>query len=174
MNELMNSYLKKTKQCVALELVCDDGPYVEDEGDLKVRAEYVAFCLQEAEAIWHKCHFSRELIVVYEDRYSDHNKGEKAFIESCLKPEAYFTESFKWQDEDESYKGIRYIWQTKDLAYKCLFKKIIESDLGEDTALDCAVYIIDQHNENVFFLYDDRGIDLYSSNDLIDIFNENK
>lgn len=34
--------------------------------------------------------------------------------------------------------------------------------MGDDTELDCAVYIIDKRTGNVFFLYDDRGVDVFS------------
>ena len=174
-DELMNSYFKKTKKCTSLELESDGWPYVDCDGVLKVRPEYVALCLQSAQEIWNRCHFSKELIVVYEDKYSCHQKGEKVFIENCLKAEKHFTHHFKWQDEGESYNGTRYIWYTKQLDDRRLFRKIILSDLGENTELDCAVYIIDQHSENVFFLYDDRGIDLYFNHDeAIEIFNKNK
>lgn len=45
-----------------------------------------------------------------------------------------------------------------------LFRKIIISDIGDNTELDCAVYIIDKETDNVFFLYDDRGIHVFSNN----------
>lgn len=175
MDELMNRYFKKTKKCTSLELESNGWPYVNCDGALKVRSEYVTLCLQSAQEIWNRCNLSKELIVVYEDKYSCHQKGEKAFVENCLKPEAHFMHHFKWQDEGENYNGTRYIWHTTYLDYVRLFTKIILSDLGEETELDCAVYIIDKQSENIFFLYDDRGIDLYFSNDdFIENFNKNK
>ena len=68
-------------------------------------------------------------------------------------------------DEGEKFKATRYIWVTNKIDSKSLFRKIIFSDIGEDTVLDGAVYIIDNKTKNVFFLYDDRGVDIYSNDE---------
>lgn len=71
---------------------------------------------------------------------------------------------FEWNDDGEKYIGIRYIWRTDKINTNELFRKIIISDIGENTELDSAVYIIDNKTKNVFFLYDDRGVDIYFDN----------
>lgn len=105
------------------------------------------------------------MIVLYEDKYSCHHKKEKEFIENCLEPLKCLVCHFEWNDDGERYNGTRYIWNTDRINSELLFRKIILSDINEDTELDCAVYIIDNQTKNVFFLYDDRGVDVYSNDE---------
>lgn len=164
-NNLFNQYCYKNKNLISHDLLSNQFPYYSisdtENSDLQYRKEYVDLCTKKAISIWNKYKFSNELIVLYEDKYSCHNKNEKEFVESTLMPLNYTEYKFKWNDDEELYEGTRYIWKTDKINIEDLFRKIILSDLGEDTELDCAVYIIDNKNENVFFLYDDRGIDIY-------------
>ncbi|WP_430847513.1 DUF3885 domain-containing protein [Clostridium nigeriense] len=167
-SSLFNEYCNLTKVCVSFELAPNQYPYhdvdnIEDE-DLKYREEYVEICIKDAYEIWKQCEFSNDLIVFYEDKYSCHKKNEKEFVESTLQLLDFIIYPFKWKDDGEIYNGVRYIWRTNKINVKELFRKIILSDIGENTELDCAVYIIDNKTKNVFFLYDDRGVDVYSAN----------
>jgi hypothetical protein len=105
------------------------------------------------------------LIVLYEDKYSCHHKKEKEFIENWIGSLKCIIYQFEWNDEGEKYNGTRYIWDTDRIDSERLFRKIILSDIGEGTELDCSVYIIDNKTKNVFFLYDDRGVDVYSDDE---------
>ncbi|MCY6960550.1 DUF3885 domain-containing protein [Clostridium brassicae] len=163
-NNLFNEYCYATKDCISFELAPNQSPYYDVESeDLKYREEYVDLCIENACKIWEKCKFSKELIVLYEDKFGCHEKNEKEFVENTLQLLNCIKYPFKWRDDEETYKGIRYIWQTNKININELFKKIILSDIGEDTQLDCAIYIIDNQTKNVFFLYDDRGVDVYSN-----------
>lgn len=161
---LFNRYCYETKRYATYELAPGEYPYYSSDDEnkkLQYRAEYVDLCVKNAINIWNKCKFSDELIVLYEDKYNCHYKNEKEFVESTLKPLDYEEYLFKWHDEDETYEGKRYIWKTNKINIKKLFRKIILSDIEEDTQLDCAVYIIDNKTKNVFFICDDRNVDIY-------------
>lgn len=165
-NKLTNQYCFETKERVSFEITPNESPYydiddIEDE-DLQYRTEYVDACVKTACEIWKSCNFSKELIVLYEDKYNQHHKGEKEFIESCIKSTDCIVFPFEWSDEGETYQGTRYIWETTEISGDKFFRKIILSDIGDDTELDCAVYIMDKQTENVFFLYDDRGVYVFS------------
>lgn len=167
-SSLFNKYCSLTKTCISFELAPNQYPYYDvdniEDGDLKYREEYVEICIEDAYEIWKQCEFSNDLIVFYEDKYSCHKKNEKEFVESTLQSLDFREYSFKWKDDDEIYNGVRYIWRTNKINVKELFRKIILSDIVENTELDCSVYIIDNKTKNVFFLYDDRGVDVYSDN----------
>ncbi|OOM14583.1 DUF3885 domain-containing protein [Clostridium saccharobutylicum] len=168
-NSLINQYCNKAKKCVSFELLSGESPYynvnyLENE-KLQLRQEYIDSCLKSAQTIWKRCNFSSELIVLYEDKYSCSHKKEKEFIEKCLESLKCLVFHFQWNDDGEKFNGTRYIWNTDRINIKRLFRKIILSDIGECTELDCAVYIIDNQTKNVFFLYDDRGVDVYSDNE---------
>ena len=168
-NSLINQYCNKIKKCVSFELLPNESPYydvndIENE-KLQFRPEYVDLCAESAQKIWKRCNFSNELIVLYEDKYSCHHKKEKEFIENCLEPVKCLVCHFEWNDDGEIYNGTRYIWNTDRINSERLFRKIILSDISEDTEMDCAVYIIDNQTKNLFFLYDDRGVDVYSNNE---------
>lgn len=168
-NSLLNEYFYKFKKYIAYELTQNEWPYYEvndiENENLKVRPEYVDLCTRMAQKIWKKCNFSNELIVIYEDKYNYNHKKEKEFIESCLESPKCLIYNFDWNDDGYIYNGTRYIWNTNKINSERLFKKIIISDIGENTELDCAVYIIDNKTKNVFFLYDDRGLDIYSDDE---------
>ncbi len=168
-NQLTNQYCFKTKKCVSFEIMPDESPYYDVDDmkneELQSRHEYVDSCVNAACEIWKNCNFSNELIVLYEDKYNQHHKGEKEFIQSCTESPDCIALPFEWSDEGEIYHGTRYIWETNKINSDKLFRKIILSDIGEDTELDCAVYIIDKQTENVFFLYDDRGVDVFYDDD---------
>lgn len=168
-NSLVNQYCNKTKECVSFELLPNESPYYDvddsENEELQFRPEYVEFCAKSAQKIWKRCNFSNELIVLYEDKYSCHNKKEKEFIENCIGSLKCIIYQFEWNDEEEKYNGTRYIWDTDRIDSERLFRKIILSDIGEGTELDCSVYIIDNKTKNVFFLYDDRGVDVYSDDE---------
>ena len=81
----------------------------------------------------------------------------------CLESIEYTIFSFEWIDDEEKYYGTRYIQETNRINIEKLFRKIIISDIGDNTDLDCAVYIIDKETDNVFFLYDDMVIHVFSN-----------
>lgn len=165
-NKLTNQYCLEIKERVSFEITPNESPYYDiddmENEELVCRPEYVDACTEAVCEIWKNCEFSEELIVLYEDKYNHHHKGEKEFIESCMKSLDCIAFPFEWSDEGETYKGKRYIWETTEINSNKLFRKIILSDMGDDTELDCAVYIIDKRTGNVFFLYDDRGVDVFS------------
>ncbi|WP_430840144.1 DUF3885 domain-containing protein [Clostridium nigeriense] len=167
-NSLFNEYCNLTKTCISFEIAPNQYPYYDvdniEDKDLKYREEYVDICVEDTYEIWEQCEFSNDLIVLYEDKYSSHKKNEKEFVESTLQSLDFRMYSFKWKNDGEAYNGVRYIWRTNKINVKELFRKIILSDIGENTELDCAVYIIDNKTKNVFFLYDDRGVYIYSDN----------
>lgn len=167
-SRLFNQYCNLTKICISFELAPNQSPYydidnIEDE-DLKYGEEYVDLCVEEACEILERCEFSNDLLVLYEDKFSCHKNNEKEFIENTLRSLECTIYTFNWKDDEEIYKCSRYIWRTNNINVKELFRKIILSDIGENTELYCAVYIIDNKTKNVFFLYDDRGVDVYSDN----------
>lgn len=104
--------------------------------------------------------------VIFEDIYSDAQKGEKEFIESCLEEiETYKSLTFTWKPEDDDEEeciGARHIWKSSKVNIQKIFRRIILSDIEESTCLDGSVYILDLDRSFMCFLYDDRGIDIYS------------
>lgn len=166
-NDLMLQELRNTKHMHTIDLAVGEYPYYDTDNvdELILRPEYVQLCLESAQKIWNKCDFSNNLTVLFEDRYNSCIKGEKEFVKKCLNAMNYRSYIFKWYEDDELFEAIRHIWDTDKIDTESLFKKIIISDIGDCTGLDCAVYIIDNNTKNVFFLYDDRGVDIYSDDE---------
>lgn len=156
-NQLLNQSLLTTHLRKEFPLECDN-PY---DDALNARTEYIDTCSQLAIKLYTQKHFTNNLAVIYEDKYNRAVKNEKESVESCLAAAKNQTIPFHWTDEEETFHGIRYIWKTNKVDIETLFRKIISSDLGDNTELDCSVYIIDLETGTVFFLYDDRGIDIF-------------
>ena len=166
-NDLIIKHLNKTKTRISFYLAEGQSPYYEiyDNDESIYRPEYVDLCVKRSYDLWKKCGFSNDLTVLFEDKYSSYHKGEKEFIESCLDSSKCSVYYFKWSDDGEKFNGTRYVWNTNKIDVKLLFEKIILSDIGEDTVLDCSVFIMDNKSKNIFFLYDDRGIDIFSNDE---------
>ena len=156
-NQLLNQALLSTHRCKEFQLDCGN-PY---DNSLNTRKEYIDACSQLAINLYMQQHFTNNLAVIYEDKYNCAVKNEKDFIELCLTSVESQSYPFHWMDEEETYYGIRYIWKANRIDIETLFRKIITSDLGDNTELDCSVYIIDLETGTVFFLYDDRGMDIF-------------
>ncbi|MHB9945396.1 hypothetical protein CF095_08330 [Clostridium botulinum] len=167
LNKLTVGYCFESKECISFEILPYESPYYDVEDieneELCYREEFVDSCVSYACEVWNSCNFSDKLVVIYEDKYNESKKRENEFVEKCLD---YFEGTifpFKWIDDDETYYGTRYIWKANKINIEKLFRKIIISDIGDDTELDCAVYIVDKETDNIFFLYDDRGIHVFSN-----------
>lgn len=156
-NQLLNQALLSTHCCKEFQLDCGN-PY---DNSLNTRKEYIDACSQLAINLYMQQHFANNLAVIYEDKYNCAVKNEKDFIELCLTSVESQSYPFHWMDEEETYYGIRHIWKANRIDIETLFRKIITSDLGDNTELDCSVYIIDIETGTVFFLYDDRGMDIF-------------
>ncbi|MCQ4726402.1 hypothetical protein NE664_06955 [Anaerotignum faecicola] len=163
---LFNSYCSKMKKTVSFEL-CRESPYYDfnfNKGqEPMLRKEYVNKCVEASLDIWNECGFSEELVILYEDIYGGGCAEEILFLEKCIKIKSYYSNSFLWEDDGEKYKARRHIWRTDSIDAEKIFKKIILSDIsGGRACFSSAVYIIESSTENVFFLYDDRGADVFS------------
>lgn len=158
---------------IAVDFVTAQSPYYdmknEDDEDEKLlyREDYVQQCLDEAMYLWNKFHFSDDLTVIFEDKFDCMERNENKIVENTLSVCSYEVYQFTWKDndpdfdDDEIYTTVRYIWKTNAIKVEELFRRIILSDLGEKTILDQAVYIIDNKTEEVFWLFDDRGMNIY-------------
>ena len=166
-DKLTVDYCLQSKDYIAFEILTYENSYYDVEDieseELIYRDEYVDSCIDCACKVWSSCNFSDNLAVIYEDKYNESKKGENEFVEMCLESTECTTFPFEWIDDEEKYYGTRYIWETNRINIEKLFRKIIISDIGDNTELDCAVYIIDKETDNVFFLYDDRGIHVFSN-----------
>lgn len=167
LNKLTVDYCFESKDCMSFEILPSESPYynikdMENE-ELIYRDKYIDLCLDYACKVWNACEFSNNLVVIYEDKYNNSKKGENEFVKNCLEANKSDVFKFEWTDEEEKYFGTRYIFETNKINIKKLFRKILISDMGDNTNLDCAVYIIDKETDNVFFLYDDRGIHVFSN-----------
>ena len=166
-NKLTVQHCFESKKCASFDILPYESPYYEVEDieneELQCREEYVDSCVNYACKVWNSCNFSDKLTVIYEDKYNSSKKRENEFVEMCLDSFEGAIFPFEWIDDEEIYYGTRYIWETNKINIDKLFRKIIISDIGDDTTLDCSVYIIDKETDNVFFLYDDRGIHVFSN-----------
>ncbi len=156
-NSLLNKALLNTHCCKEYSLECGN-PY---DDDLIASAEYIDTCSKLAAKLYTHQYFTNNLAVIYEDKYNCAVNNEKEFVESCLAAAEKQIVPFNWTDEEETFHGMRYIWKTGKIEIKKLFRKIITSDLGDNTELDSSVYIVDLEKGTVFFLYDDRGVDIF-------------
>ena len=127
------------------------------------REEYVKKSVDKCKKIWESCGFSNDLSLVYEKGYEDHKGKEHAFLESCIKKLGYSMYSFVAEDlEEENLVGRRYVWKTDEIDMEKLAREIILSDIGGKLSLAESVFVVDNKNDMVFFLYDDRGILFYT------------
>lgn len=167
-NNLTNWYCNDTKERFEFNIEgcgypCEGGNI--DQDKLNYGPEYVKDCFKIVSKVWQKCDFSNNMMVIYEDKYNCANKGESDFVASCCAALESRVGLFTWVDEEETYIGKRYMWYTYQIDIERLFRSILLSDIGGGTKLDCAVYIIDNHSGNIFFLNDDRGLDVYSDDE---------
>lgn len=144
-------------------------PYLNNKSE--VRQEYVTECLNSATEIYRSLDFGTELLIVYEDYYSEDNLDEKEFVESCLKEidqiESY---SFTWNDfskkksdswatkNNERYTCTRRIYEAEGIHTQQLFSQIILSDIGGKYDLCSKIFIIDKTTGCIFHLYDCRDL----------------
>lgn len=167
-NELIHRYFYQIKQRVSFYFP-DEDPYYEcddiENDPLIYRPDFVDLRVGQASKIWLSCGFSNECTIVYEDKYNESHKKEHAFVARCIEASNCSVFPFIWHDENETFSGTRFIFQASKIDYTALFRKIILSEIGEDTQLDCAVSIIDNKTKNVFFLYDDRGVDVFTNDE---------
>lgn len=151
-------------------------PYLEnDEGDGEtyvVSEAYVIGCLDLAADMYLRLNFGSELLVIYEDCYSEHNQDEIRFLESCLKGKSN-TElySFAWKhlpiegtypaalaNHNDIHICTRRLYESKGIDIQRLFREIILSDIGGKYDLASKIFIIDTDTGCIFHLYDDRGM----------------
>lgn len=144
-------------------------PYSDDGGVNKV---YVIKCLDISSEIYRSLNFGSELLVVYEDCYSENKKEEIQFVENCLKGvKKKETYSFSWKfphmDQTypaalacnrEVYNCTRILYEAENIDIQRLFLEIILSDIGGKYELDSKIFIIDTKTGCIFNLYDDRGL----------------
>ncbi|KPU42470.1 hypothetical protein OXPF_42550 [Oxobacter pfennigii] len=146
-------------------------PYRSEDMGGGVNPEYTESCVQIAVKLYESIAFKEDLIVVYEDRYSEGNLEEVAFVESCLiSREASELATFLWKCRPEegdctaagdlkegNYTCTRRLYGVKGIDTKRLFREIIMSDIGGSYELASKVFIIDMESACIFHLYDDRG-----------------
>lgn len=166
MNRRFIDYYRENKKETHFELL-DEDPYEEifEKGRRKFhyREEYVKKSVDKCKKIWESCGFSNDLSLVYEKGYEDHKGKEHAFLESCIKKLGYSMYSFVAEDlEEENLVGRRYVWKTDEIDMEKLAREIILSDIGGKLSLAESVFVVDNKNDKVFFLYDDRGILFYT------------
>lgn len=167
-NDLMHRYFYQIKQRVSFYFP-DENPYYEcddiENDPLIYRPDFVDLRVEQASKLWLSCDFSNECIVVYEDKYNKSHKKEQSLVQRCIEASNCSVFPFIWQDDSETFSGTRFIFQASKIDHTALFRNIILSDIGDDTELDCAVSIIDDKTKNIFFLYDDRGVDVFTNNE---------
>jgi len=129
-------------------------PYLDnDEG---VSPVYVTKCMNIATDMYLRLNFGCELLVVYEDCYSENDQEEIRFVESCLQgagsTECY---TFSWkrrQMEETCFAALannsdvhtctRRLYAVKDIDTQRLFGEIILSDIGGKYDLGSKIFII--------------------------------
>ncbi len=158
-NELLIVSLHATHKRVDIDMECGE-PLDEKQ---RLRTKYVTCCTQTTLDGYNARNFGNNLTVVFEDKYGDAKEGETEFIADCLSCQYYTSMPFFWHYDNEKNHGKRHIWRADSLDAQRLFKKIILSELGQETKLSCAVYIIENDKEEVFFPYDDRGFAYFTN-----------
>lgn len=137
--------------------------------------DYVKECTDKAIEVYKAMKFSNNLLVVYDDMFSEHTLEEKKFLQSNLENiKGYGKYNYKWQYHDDDGELIckRYIYIVGKVNIKRLFKEIILSDIGGNLDLVSSIYIIDIDRKDIFYLYDDRGLFIYALEEkyLLDIW----
>lgn len=129
-------------------------PYLEEHSG--VGEAYVVEYTQIATDMYRRLGLGAELLVVYEDCYSENNQDDIRFAESCLKgigdTEVY---SFSWKlrpmeqtypavlaDNTDVHACTRRLCQAKELDIQRLFREIILSDIGGKDNLESEIFII--------------------------------
>ena len=129
-------------------------PYLESSKG--VNESYVTKCMESAMELYHLLRFESELLVVYEDFYSENNQDEIHFVESCLKgiadTEVY---SFSWNfrpmeqtypaalaNNTDIHNCTRRLYQAVKIDIQRLFREIILSDIGGKYDLGSKIFII--------------------------------
>ena len=145
-------------------------PYLDN--DERISEVYITECMEIATDMYRRLGFGAELLVVYEDCYSENNQDEIRFVESCLKDigdTEVYSFSWKFRPIEQTYPAAlanntdihtctRRLYQAKELDIQRLFQEIILSDIGGKYNLDSKIFIIDITTGCIFHLYDDRGL----------------
>ena len=163
---LLIDYYRTYKQALHIDLL-EESPYekVFKNGRIKLhyREEYVKKSVDRCKRIWEDCGFSDDLSLIYEKKEKIYRGEEQRFLESCITKKEYMMYPFVWECfEDEQVLGRRYVWNVQDLNFEKLAREIILSDIGGNLALAESVFLVDNKVGKVFFLYDDRGILLFT------------
>ena len=153
-------------------------PYRSDDLEAGTDPGYVERCTKIAEKLYKDLAFGRQLLIVYEDLYSENNPKEISFVESCLiEGTEAKTDVFSWKDrpmeadspatgdpDEENYLCTRRLYAAKEIDIRRLFREIILSDIGGQYELASkeSVSIVDAESARIFRLYDDRGIMIYA------------
>ncbi|BAK98069.1 hypothetical protein OBV_08710 [Oscillibacter valericigenes Sjm18-20] len=151
-------------------MLAQGSPYFEN--DSGVSEAYAAECAQIATGMYRRLQFGSELLIVYEDCYSENNQDDIRFVESCLK-DIGDTEvcSFSWKfrpmeqtypaalaNNTDIHNCTRRLYQANNIDIQRLFREIILSDIGGKYNLASKIFIIDTTTSCMFHLYDDRGL----------------
>jgi hypothetical protein len=94
---------------------------------------YVKKCTEKAIEVFNFTRFSHNLLVVYNDIYSNHGVREKEFVESILENIIqYDNYKLDWifPEDDTANTCNRRIYQVEKIDIEKLFKEIILSDIG--------------------------------------------
>lgn len=132
-------------------------PYIDNRVDLN----YIEKSTEYALKIFNDLNMDKDIILIYEDIYGLNNKVVFEFIKNHIDIDWENKEDINWQDEDDYYNLVRYIFKGRILDINNLFKEIIKSDIGGKYNLSSAIYILDYKNNILFNLYDDRGIYIF-------------
>lgn len=172
---------------VALRLE-DGSPYLEkvnkgnEDEDSRYSEKYVKACIEQSIEIYDYFDLGNNLLIVYDDAHNFKEyepvsfHRQKQFLESCmidcLEHETY---KLDWSypidkrdpihlRNDTIYTCNRFLYKVQGINTRKLFREIILSDIGGEFTLDASIYIIDIDSGRIFWLYDDRGLDLIAPN----------
>lgn len=153
--------------------LCNQYPYLED-GSLN--ETYVKICTEKAIEVFNFMKFSHNLLIVYDDIYSNHGIREKEFVESILENIIqYDNYKLDWifPEDDTINTCNRRIYQVEKIDIEKLFREIVLSDIGGELDLVSSIFVIDLDTGCIFHLYDDRGLYLFDLREdyLTDVWN---
>ncbi|MBC7765623.1 MAG: DUF3885 domain-containing protein [Hyphomonadaceae bacterium] len=128
----------------------------------EIKKSYVENCIFRANKIFQDIFNNNDEVIIV----IDSNEDNLSIIETLTSDYIdCFSFDCKYDEEDECvFKRLLYKVKVESVNFLRLIEEIIWSDLGRMNGFNSSIYIISIANETIYFLYDDRGLDVVASN----------
>jgi hypothetical protein len=142
-------------------------PYIEDGS---INGDYVKNAVSRAEMVFQKLEFSNNILVIFDCFHDENNQYNldtvnilKSFLNNIIDPEVIELNENIVDEDKICYRRYFFYTTLDNFNYKDLFSEIAKADIGGSYDLASSVFIFDLEKDILYYLYDDRGLDVVAS-----------